>query len=80
MPTVLRTGGFEFAIHINDHPPAHVHAYNADGECRIVIEPDVVLDTFWNMKEVDARQAVRLASRHEPYLRSEWERIHGLRE
>lgn len=66
-------------IHLNDHPPANVHALNADGQCRVVLDPEIKLDKFWNMKAIDAREAVRLATQHLESLRAEWERIHGTR-
>ena len=77
MPTVLRADGFLFVIHLNDHLPANVHVLSADGECRILIEPEVELDKFWRMKATDARKALRLAQQHAGLLRSEWEKIHG---
>lgn len=77
MPTVLRVDGFEFVIHLNDHAPANVHVFKAEGECRIVLEPEVALDRVWSMKERDARRAARLAAEHVALLRSDWERIHG---
>jgi hypothetical protein len=80
MPTILRVDGFEFVVHLNDHPPANVHAFTADGECRIVIEPEVRLDRFWRMNERDARRATRIAREHRAMLLSEWRRIHGQQE
>jgi hypothetical protein len=80
MPTVLRADGFDFVIHFNDYGPANVHVSNADGECRIVLEPTVMLDRSWRMKEIDARRAVRLAIEHSDLLRTEWRRIHGTSE
>ena len=77
MPAVLRAGSFDFVIHLNDHAPANVHVHNADGECRIVLEPEVALDMCWNMKAVDARRAVRLVALHRDHVRAEWQRIHG---
>ena len=68
---------FDFVVHLNDHAPANVHVINADGECRIVIEPEVRLDQVWRMKERDARQATRLAEDYGASLRKEWRRIHG---
>ena len=69
--------GFDFVIHFNDHAPANVHVSNADGECRILLEPTVMLDRSWRMKEIDAMRAVRLTIEHSVQLRTEWRRIHG---
>jgi hypothetical protein len=64
-------------IHFNDHAPANVHVSNADGERRLVLEPTVMLDRSWRMKEIDAKRAARLAIEHRDLLRTEWRRIHG---
>ena len=77
MPTVLRHGGFDFVVHTNDHPPPNVHVLSAEGECRILLEPEVALDKVWSMRATDAREAVRLARQHRDFLRAQWERIHG---
>ena len=37
MPTVLRQDGFSFRLYLNDHIPAHVHAFKAEGEAIIYI-------------------------------------------
>jgi hypothetical protein len=77
VPVILRVDRFEFIVHLNDHAPANVHVMTADGECRIVIEPDVVLDRIWSMNAIDARKAMRLAREHVATLRKAWDRIHG---
>jgi hypothetical protein len=70
MPTVLRVDGFEFVIHTNDHAPANVHVFNADGECRITLDPEPALDRVWSMKQKDARRAERIAAQHAAELRA----------
>ena len=37
MPTVLRQDGISFRLYLNDHIPAHVHAFLAEGEAIIYI-------------------------------------------
>ncbi|MGH7551405.1 MAG: DUF4160 domain-containing protein [Longimicrobiales bacterium] len=77
MPTVLRVRGFRFVIYTREHVPANVHVLNADGECRILIHPDIALDERWDMKKTDAREAVRIARENVKMLREKWEEIHG---
>lgn len=31
MPTILRLRGYAFRLHLNDHPPPHVHVVGPDG-------------------------------------------------
>jgi Domain of unknown function (DUF4160) len=35
MPEILREDGYVVKICFNDHPPRHVHVFNANGECVI---------------------------------------------
>ncbi|UFP93544.1 DUF4160 domain-containing protein [Gloeobacter morelensis] len=38
MPTILQVDGFQGVIYFNDHEPAHVHVFKADGEMRVKID------------------------------------------
>ncbi len=76
MPTVLRQEGYEIVIRSNDHWPAHVHAFEGDGEAKIDLNP-VEVKQVWNMKRQVARNAKRIVSENQEYLLQRWEEIHG---
>jgi hypothetical protein len=76
VPTVLRAGGFAFHIYPDDHEPAHVHAYNGDGWCKVEIATDVVIKVV-GMKTPDAKEASRIVKAHRALLTRKWEQIHG---
>lgn len=76
MPLVLREAGFEVRIYLNDHPPAHVHVFNSDGEAQITLEP-VRLDKVWSMKPADARRAKALVVTHRAELLAKWKELHA---
>jgi hypothetical protein len=78
--TVLRIDGFRVAIWPNDHEPAHVHVYNADGVARITIggdgtRPEILSAT--GMKDKDSRRARRIVEDNQDVLDRDWRRIHG---
>ena len=75
MPLVLREGGFHIRIYLNDHPPAHVHVLNADGEAQVSLDP-VRLDKVWSMKPADARRAKALVRSHRAALLAKWKELH----
>jgi hypothetical protein len=80
MVTVLREGGFRFAIHANDHGPPHVHAYGRGGMTRILIggpthRPLVV--SVAGMMNRDARDARRIVDENRGRLMLAWRRMHG---
>jgi len=75
-PTVLRHGGFQFIIFVNDHPPAHVHVRRAGNVARIRLQPIEVLHNIgYNQRELST--IVRIVERHHDELRSAWTAIHG---
>ena len=76
MPLVLREGGFQVRIYLNDHPPAHVHVFNADGEAQITLEP-VRIDRVWSMKPADVARAKVLVTSHRGALLDKWKELHG---
>jgi hypothetical protein len=76
MPLVLREGGFQVRIYLNDHIPAHVHVFNADGEVQIALEP-VRIEKVWSMKPADAARAKALVISHREALMIRWREVHG---
>jgi len=68
MPTILRKGGFEVRIYLNDHIPAHVHVFKGSGEAKINIG-DENLAPEWisvspGMSDKDAVKALKLVADH----------------
>jgi Domain of unknown function (DUF4160) len=63
-------------IRSNDHEPAHVHAFEGDGEAKINLDP-VELKRVWSMKRQAARKAKRIVSENQGHLLQRWEEIHG---
>ena len=76
MPLVLRERGFQVRIYLNDHPPAHVHVFSADGEAQITLEP-VRIDKVWSMKPAHAARAKTLVTSHRAALLARWRDLHG---
>ena len=64
-------------IRLNDHEPAHVHAFEGDGEVKINLDP-VEVKQVWNMKRQVARKAKRIVSENQAFLLQRCpEEIHG---
>ena len=76
MPTVLKQEGFQIVIRSNDHEPAHVHAFEGDGEAKINLDPVEVIQV-WDMKRQVARKAKRIVTENQQNLLLRWEAIHG---
>ena len=72
---MLQERGFAVRIYFNDHPPAHVHVFNADGEAQLTLEP-VRVDAVWDMKLKDVARAKRLVLSHHGNLLKRWREIH----
>jgi hypothetical protein len=79
VPTIHREHGLRFAIHTDDHEPAHVHVFG-DGEMKIAIAAD---DGFpralWSvgMKRADRRSATDIVLERQSEFLARWREIHG---
>ena len=80
MPTVHRENGFAFIIYVDDHTPAHVHAFRGNDEIKIQLgdtPDDVELVRVRGMSMRDARRALVIAERQHEKLSTAWRRHHG---
>jgi hypothetical protein len=80
MPTIHREAGFEVMIYLNDHRPAHIHIFKAEGEVVIFLgdeqTPPQVRENI-GMSRRDERTALILVGEHQTAFLAEWRRIHG---
>ncbi len=81
MPTIHRAQGFDFMIHPNDHEPAHVHVYHADGVVIVLLGDANTLPSVrairGPVKDRDVVRAVRTVEENQETMLAEWRRIHG---
>lgn len=80
MPTIHREDGFEVAIYTRDHPPPHVHVFDADGECIIELgsedEPMGIRDVN-GMRNRNVLRAYRIVQANRKAFLRRWREIHG---
>jgi histidinol phosphatase-like PHP family hydrolase len=81
MVTIHRQFGFRFAIHTDDHEPAHVHVIG-DGEMKVVIRgadglPEQVYAT--GFKTRDRRRAMDVVLERQEEFLARWAEIQGSR-
>ena len=80
MSTVLRIDGLRFVIWPNDHSPAHVHVFSADGEAKIEL---ATADGFprlaenRRMKPAELAKALAAVFANQQKLTAEWKVLHG---
>ena len=80
MATVLRVGRFRIVIYSNDHEPAHVHVWAAEGEVRIQLgakRASASIVSRHGASAAEANAALRIVVEHWEELRKAWDRIHG---
>ena len=80
MPTIHRQDGFEVVIYTHDHPPAHVHVFDADGEVVVLLgqaheKPQVRENN--GMRPKREKQAVALVAENQEAFWQRWRRFHG---
>ncbi|HEX8245540.1 MAG TPA: DUF4160 domain-containing protein [Longimicrobium sp.] len=76
MVRVLEDGGFIVHIWPNDHEPAHVHVYRAEGLAIIEVK-SLRVRAAYDMKPKDVRRAIDLVSANQILLFRRWKEIHG---
>ncbi len=79
MVTVLRAQGVRIIIFVNDHQPAHVHAFG-DGQAKINLRgaggaPELV----WadGMTRGELRRVMKIVADNQQELLAKWREIHG---
>ena len=80
MPTILYQDGFEVMVFTNDHRPAHVHVFKAEGELVIHLGSRTKAPSVRSnigMSRADERRALVMVGEHQAELLHEWRRIHG---
>jgi hypothetical protein len=77
MPTVVREGGFEIKINVNDHFPAHVHVWKAGARFEVDLTTGVASEVKGTITRDDIRKGRRIVAWHAAELKREWVRIHG---
>jgi hypothetical protein len=80
MPTILRQDGFAFRLYLDDHIPAHVHVFKAEGQAIIRIgEGDELPEVteVYNMASKDLKKALKIAAENREYLKRKWKEYHG---
>jgi hypothetical protein len=77
VPTVLSVAGIRVAIHLNDHPPAHVHGFVGDGEVVVSLEPAVrERERRGQVTAQEARRVLALVRANRGRLLTEWRRYY----
>ena len=73
-----RAFGFRFVIFVNDHSPAHVHVFGADGEAKIMLDgpagPEI--ERVAGIGRADMRRIMQEVAHERGRLIAEWRRIH----
>ena len=64
-------------MYVNDHGPAHVHAYKDGAEVRVDLTTFAAAVRYGSMSRADQRRAVALVRQHATTLRAHWRTHHG---
>ena len=84
MPTILYLLGWRFFFYSNEgSEPPHVHARNAEMECKFWLddaEYEIRLAFSHGLGPKDLRQVRKIILQHFDYIAEEWNRFHGRQE
>jgi hypothetical protein len=76
VPTLIRENGYEVRIYTLDHPPPHVHVAKAGATLKIDLATCQVVHIVGAISDRDVKRAEDLVTKHAPFLRVEWTKIH----
>jgi len=76
-PTVFRAGGFRFFFFSREETRMHVHAFHADGEAKVWLEPEIELAENHGLGKHRIRAILRLIREHEDEIRAAWKAHFG---
>ena len=76
MSRVYDEGGFQVHIWPNDHPPAHVHVYRAEGLATIDLHT-LEVRAAYDLKPADLRRACELVEENRSFFLLKWRHTHG---
>jgi len=79
MVTVYRGRGMRAVIFLDDHEPAHVHAFG-DGQAKInLLGKDGLPKLVWadGMKRSEVRRAMKIVIERQAEFLAKWKEIHG---
>ncbi len=80
MLTILCQNGFEVAIPVDDHPPAHVHVRKAGRELVVNLGRDGGRPSVRRnrgMNRSDLAKAIQVVHQHQTKLWKAWRQYHG---
>jgi hypothetical protein len=77
VPTLIREEGFEVRIYTLDHPPPHVHVAKAGAIVKVDLSTHHAVEIVGTISDRDVKRAERLVARNAPFLKVEWEKLHG---
>jgi hypothetical protein len=72
MPTVLRIMGYRFYFYMNEHLPRHIHVSKGGGEARIILEPEIEIDSVYDFKANEVRQILKIINENYEFLIDKW--------
>ena len=72
MPKVLQVNGYKFYIYIDDHLPIHVHVWKGGAEAKIVLEPEISIQSNYGFKSQQLRQVISIISDNYNFIIEKW--------
>jgi hypothetical protein len=75
MPTILRSGSFQFIVFTSDHPPAHVHVRGSGHLAKIRLDP-VTVERDGGFSAGELRRILDIVEQNQDQLLAEWDKYY----
>ena len=78
MPTVLRSGAYQFIIFTADHPPVHIHVRGSGHLAKVRLDP-IEIERSGGFNQGDLTKIVDIIRENQALLLAEWDRFYPTR-
>lgn len=76
MPTVFELFGIRYFFYSGDHEPMHIHLENGDGRAKVIIDPEIVVEYNYGIKQRDLKKALVMIENYKEEIIDSWNQHH----
>jgi len=73
-PTIFREGPYRFFFNSREETRRHVHVATADGTAKFWLEPQIELESHYNVRSKDLAPMEEIKREHADEFRAAWDR------
>ncbi len=76
MPKILEINGYKVYIYTNDHLPIHVHVIKGGCETKIILEPEIFIQSNYGFKSKELKRILEIIVEYYEFILNKWNETH----